>query len=289
MNAIRPLRAIVVCDDRHHAVVQTEDRHEDKALELKVGSEHGDGGGGEGDQDQIHNIGRERGDARHQNGWDADTADFPHQVEIRSDMTQLQRQIVILAMVENDRNDSADTLTEHRGPRSAGDTQFGKAKQTEDQNGVKHNVDDGAGELGNHRVDRAASRLKEALKCDLNEDAERANETDAQIDRAKLDDLLNVGLRAHVRLHAENADEQDQKEADGLQNQPLYGDLIGALRIFLTECAGEQRIDADAEADRNRDHHILQRKCHGDGGQRVFTDARDKDAVHDVVQRLHQH
>ena len=47
------LGPVVVGDNGHHAVVQSEDRHEDKALELEVGAKHSGGGGGEGDEDSV--------------------------------------------------------------------------------------------------------------------------------------------------------------------------------------------------------------------------------------------
>lgn len=60
MDTLRLLRAIVIGNDRHHAVIQTEHRHEHKALELEIDAEHRDCRGRKRDEDQVHDEARQR-------------------------------------------------------------------------------------------------------------------------------------------------------------------------------------------------------------------------------------
>ena len=61
------------------------------------------------------------------------------------------------------------------------------------------------------------------------------------------------------------------------------------LLVALAETLGQKRVNADADADAEGDHQILNGEGDGDGSERGLTDAGDKDAVDDVVKRLHQH
>ena len=46
---------------------------------------------------------------------------------------------------------------------------------------------------------------------------------------------------------------------------------------------------ADAGADTDGDHHVLQREGQRNGGQRTFADMRDEDGVHNIIKCLDQH
>ena len=60
MDTLRLLRAVVVGDDRHHAVIEAKDRHKHEALELEINAEHGDRRGRERDEDQVHDEASQR-------------------------------------------------------------------------------------------------------------------------------------------------------------------------------------------------------------------------------------
>ena len=61
------LCAIIVGNDRHHAVIQSKHRHKHKALQLKVNAEHCLGGT-ECRQDQVHSIGHQGTDSLYHDG-----------------------------------------------------------------------------------------------------------------------------------------------------------------------------------------------------------------------------
>ena len=64
---------------------------------------------------------------------------------------------------------------------------------------------------------------------------------------------------------------------------------VRARLILLAQRAGEQGVHTHGGACADGDHQVLQGESQRDGGQGVFTQPGHEDAVHDVVQRLHQH
>ena len=289
MDALRLLRTVVIGDDWHHAVIQAEHRHEHKALELEVNAEHGDRRGRIRDEDHVHDKARQRRDAAHDDRRDADGRDLAHEASVRADVPQVQVHLRIFEVVERHGDDRTDALTDHRRPGSAGDAELREAKQTENQDRVEDDVRDRAGQLRDHGIDRAAGRLQEALKGDLDKNAERTQNADVQIRDAEIDDGLNIRLRAHIGADAEQTGGEHEQIAQPCKQQTVGRDLIDTLGVFLPKRAREQRIDADAEADSDGDDDVLPRESHRHRRERILADARDENTVHDVVQCLHEH
>ena len=76
-------RSVIVGKHRDHAVVQSENRHEKEALQLKVGPEYRGCRAGKPHQNQIHQVGHHGADADHQNGRHADIIDFADRFFLR--------------------------------------------------------------------------------------------------------------------------------------------------------------------------------------------------------------
>lgn len=195
----------------------------------------------------------------------------------------------VFEVVEHHGDDRTDALTDHRRPSGAGDAQLREAEQTEDQDRIEDNVRDRAGQLRDHGIDRAAGRLQEALEGDLNKNAERAQNADVQVRDAVIDDRLNIRLRAHVSTDADQACDKHEQIAQPREQQTVDRDLIDTLGVFLPQRARQQRVDADAEANGNRDNDVLPRKSHRHRRECILADTRDENTVHDVVQCLHEH
>ena len=66
LDTVASARAIVVSQHRDQAVVETEDRHEEKALEFEINAEDCRCRLGESTQDLVHRIGHDRSDRHHQ-------------------------------------------------------------------------------------------------------------------------------------------------------------------------------------------------------------------------------
>ena len=192
-------------------------------------------------------------------------------------------------MIEDDRHDRAQALADHRRPGRAGNAHLREAEQAEDEDRVEDDIRDRTDQLRDHGIDRAAGRLQKALKRDLAEHTERAQHADIEICDAVLDNGLNVRLCAHIGTNADQAGDEHEQIAQQRQQQAVDRDLIDALGVFLPQRARQQRVDADTEADSDGNDDVLQRERHGHRRERILADARDKDTVHDVVQRLHEH
>ena len=87
----------------------------------------------------------------------------------------------------------------------------------------------------------------------------------------------------------EQAEHGEQQEAAGLQHDTRAGCVLGGLMVMLAQSAGNQAIDTNAKAGRQRDHQRLDRKGQRHRRERVRVVLGYENAVHDVIQRLHQH
>ena len=66
----------------------------------------------------------------------------------------------------------------------------------------------------------------------------------------------------------------------------------GGVRSVVVACApveGDKGVDAYAEADGNGVHEVLDGEHEGEGRHGLLVDLGHEEAVHDVVQRVHQH
>lgn len=104
-HTVRLACTVVIGDDRHHAVVEAEDRHENKALQLKIDAEDGGGGRSEGDQDFIHAKGHYGADGGHDDRWDADGVDLPNHFSTGPEALEAKGDFIIFFDIEDECED----------------------------------------------------------------------------------------------------------------------------------------------------------------------------------------
>ena len=288
-DAVGITGAVVVADDGHHAVVHAEDGHEDEALELEVDAEDGDRRGREGHQDLVHEEGHHAADALHGDAGQADDIDALDGFCTGAEAVPADLDVGVLLQVEEDGGTGTAELADDRGHCRAGGAGQGLTAVAEDEDGVEHDVHDGADELAAHAQVGAAGRGQQLFAHGLQEQAQTEHGTDGQVADALLGDLHITGLRIEIRLHAGQADDEKCSKAAQRQEDAVFSRLVGALLVFFTQALGQQGVDADAGADTDGDHHVLQREGQRNGGQRTFADVRDEDGVHDIIKRLDQH
>ena len=151
-------------------------------------------------------------------------------------------------MVEQDREDAGDRLSEHGCPCGACRAEpepaqpEGQLLQNEDR--VKHDVEDRADTLRIHGVDGLAGGLHQPLKHDLEEDEQRKDRADAQICNAAFLDggevqprvkLCRAENAVEIQIAAEQSENEDDNIADEREQHTVFGDAVGAHRVFLTE------------------------------------------------------
>lgn len=112
--------AVIVGDDRDHAIVEPEYRHEDKALQLKVNAEHRGGGGREHEQDLVHSKYHDGTDGLHDNGRYAYLINGGDDFFIRAESFHIQVQFFVFRTVKVDRKNDGNDLSCHRSDGGPG-------------------------------------------------------------------------------------------------------------------------------------------------------------------------
>ena len=208
---------------------------------------------------------------------------------MRAEALHADGNLRVLADVHHQADRRRDPLAEDGRIGRARNTHLREAEQAEDENRVKNDVDDCARALADHRQQRAAGALQQALKEDLHENAHRADHDDGRIVDAALHDFLDVRLHLKIRAHNRHAAEHEDQAADEQQHDAVGRRAVHAFLVLRAQRAREHRVQAHAQTRRNRDHQVLNREGHAQRRQRVFAHARHKHGIHHVVERLHQH
>ena len=161
-HAAAVLSAVVVGHDGDHAVVQAENGHEDKGVQLEIDAEGGGCrlvGGVVGDEDLVHQERHHRADGDHDNAGQADGVDLADEPPVGAEAPQGQGDVRVLFVVEVNSQRAAAELADDGGDGGAGHAHF----QSEDEDGVENDVDDSAQPLGVHAEDRPPGALQEPL------------------------------------------------------------------------------------------------------------------------------
>ena len=158
-HAAAILSAVVIGHDRNHTVVQAEHRHKDKAVEFEVDAKGGSRrllGGVVSDEDLVHAEGHHRADSHHHHGGQADGIDIAHDLPVRPEAPEPKVQIVVLPQVHIQSQTAAAELADNGGHSGTRHAHF----EHEDEDGIQHDVDNGAQPLGIHGEDGAAGALQ---------------------------------------------------------------------------------------------------------------------------------
>ena len=271
-NAVLFVRTVVECDDRHHAVVQSKDRHEEEALQLEIHAEYRGCGGREHEQDLIHSKCHDGSDRHHQDGRDTDRVDRLYGLSFEPHACRMNVDLVVARHIEENAEQHRDDLAEYSRECGTGHAHLRKAEVAEDQDRVKDDIQDRAEALRQHRIERHTGRLQEPLHRDLQENADRQSADDGHVLHAIFDDLCVVGLHREKDAGAEQPEQAEDREADQGEQNAVVRRFIRLLKIFLAKASGEQGVDADTGTGSDRDHQVLDRECERDRSQCVLID-----------------
>lgn len=285
------LGAVVVGDDRNHGIVQTEDRHEDNAVDLEVDAE--DGGSCRGlkvaDQDHIHTEGHDGSDADHNNRRNGDLVDLSDQREIRPELPHIDMDFFIQAKIEGQRDAGCHTLSEDGSCCCSGDAHLRERSDSEDQKGIHDDVDDGADSLAGHGAECFSRGSEQSFQRDLHEDTEVEAAADSHVnDTAVVDGRIRCLNPYEVRRKGKHQYRND-KTADDTEENSVVSHVVGVFEFFFTQETGQEGVDTDAGSCCDGDHQVLNREDQRDGGQSPLIDLRYIHTVHNVVERLDDH
>ena len=206
-QAVRLSCAVVEANDWHHAVVQTEYRHKDEALQLEVYAEYRRCRRGKANQNLIHAEGHHRADGCHADGRNPDGINALDCVCLQMIFFRIDDDIIIFLFIEEARQRcrtnlpdySCDSRTTHPKPWCA--------EQPENQNRVQNDVHDCAKPLCQHGIDGSARCLQNTLKPELQKDCCGKQAADTQILCPQLHNFKVRGLRAEKQAAAENSEQ----------------------------------------------------------------------------------
>ena len=247
------------------------------------------GGGGEGDENFVHAEHHHRADGLHDDGGDAHAVDAGDDPPVRTEAPELELNVVVPGQVEEDGQAGGQDLPQDGGQGGSRHLHPGEAEQSEDQNGVHDDVDNGAHRLGDHGVEGAAGGLEHPVKGDLYKQPYRQPADDGHVLCAVVHNGLLAGLHLEKEPGAGQADGHEHQAAEDGQKQAVHGGGVGPALAALAQALGQQGVDAHAGSHGHGDHQILDREGQRDGVQRVLADLGHKVAVHHVVEGLHQH
>ncbi len=197
---------VVVGHNGYHAVVQSEYRHEDKALKLEIYSEYGYGCLGKSNQDFIHPKGHDRADGLHDNRGNAYLVDNGNSSPVRGERTEINPHLLVFCVVQDEGQEHGHNLAEYSGCGSSLDSHFRHSKQAEDKNGVQYNIDDRPGALCNHTVKGLARGLENPLEHHFPKKPEAENADNLEILYAVFNDDRVVCLAFKEQPGSEQAE-----------------------------------------------------------------------------------
>ena len=149
---------VIVSDDGHHAVVQTEYRHEHKTLQFEINAKYRLGRT-KRRQDQVHSVSHEGTDRLYHNRRCSHLIDLSDEMCIRTEAFHGKIQFLIEFQVKRKCHGCRNDLSDNRSHRCSGDSHPRQPEISEDQDRIQDNIDDCADSLRDHGVDRLASSL----------------------------------------------------------------------------------------------------------------------------------
>ena len=280
---------VVVADERAHTLHDAVGGQIQKGLQLIVDAQHHHIALGECSQQTV-----QEGD---QQGWQsqiedrryADAVKFFVQRSIRAQAAAAHPHRELSAGVDEKVNAQTEQLTDAGSQRCARNAHGGHRAKAEDEDGVEDDIAHTAEDQCSHGHLHAAHRLKHLFKGQCSHIDGSKQEHDGGVGDAGGDQAFVPGEPAQKARHNGNADDRDENAVQKAQSHAVGGGGLGFLTVACAEMQRDHGVDADAKADGNGVGKILDGEHQRQGGHGILTDARHKQAVHNVVQAVHQH
>ena len=282
-------RPIIIGDDRNDSIIQSEHRHEHKTLQLEIHAKDRRSRSGKGNQDPVHAIDHHRADRLHDNRRNTDSVNLPDHRNIQPEAFHGYLYFMVFRMIQPHGQNSCHNLADDGCSRRTRNSHLRTSEQSKDHNRIHNNIDNCTDALRDHCIKCLSCRLQKPLKHYLGEYAEGQAAADRQIFFPAGNDLFDICLAPVKRLHQKEADHQKQHIAHSHQKNRIFGNPVHSVVILCPQRTRQQRIDTHGGTYSHCNHQVLDRKCHGHGRQRIFTDLCNKDTVYNIIQCLYQH
>ena len=280
---------VVVADKRAHTLHDAVGRQVQKGLQLVVNAQHHHIALREGCQQAVEEGDQQGRQGQVQDGGHTDGIELAIQCSIRAQAAAAQTDGQLGAGVDEQVDAQTQQLTDAGGEGCARNAQRRHRAQAEDEDGVQDDVAHAAEDQRHHSHLHAAHGLEHLLKGQRRHVDGGKQEDDGGVGDAGCDQVFIAGEPAQKAGHDGNADKGDEDAVHQAQRHAVGGGGLGFFVVARAKVQRDHGIDADAKADGNGVGKVLDGEHQRQGRHGVFADAGHKQAVHDVVQAVHQH
>ena len=282
---------VVVGYNGDHPAVETENGHEDDALEFEVRAKDRRCRLGKADEDAVDAKGHHRADGLHDDGGETDFIDDADHFPIGFDVFEMEMKFGVVFFIEIDGKACGHGLTENGSDGGTQYFQAGNGAKAENKNGVQNDVDDGTQPLGDHGVEGFPRGLEQTLHGVLNQHCKGKNENRGEI-------LHTVGINFGVcpgglagekGFYRKKTEEKEDHRSAKSKENPVTGGTVGFGKVLFPQGAGKNGIDPHTGPTAKSDDQHLHGKGQRYGGKGIFGDQPYENTVDDVIKGKHRH
>ena len=283
------LCTVVVADEGAHSLHDAVGGQIEERLEFIVDAQHHHIAFGEGRQQAVEEGDQHGGQGQIQDGRHTDGVETAFEREVRPQGLPAQMDGRLGGAVDHEVDDESGGLSDAGSQRRACNAHGRHRAEAEDEDGVQQDVADTARDEGDHGELHPAHGLEELLKGEAGHVHGSEQEDDGGVGHAHGDDGAVGGEPGQEAGHDSGS---RQRAEDAVEHREGHAVGGGGVRPVVVACApveGDEGVDAYAEADGNGVHEVLDGEHKGEGRHGLLVDLGHEEAVHDVVQRVHQH
>ena len=181
-------------------------------------------------------------------------------------------------------------LPRHCGNGRSGDAHGGHPKQAKNKDRIQYDVGARTNEHKKHGVDHIPRCLEDFFQIDLYKSTYGKDGNHWGISAGHLHQHSVAAEHLEKGAGQQSAQQRKYRPAANAQEDTVGGRRTGLIPMTFSQPPGDQAVEPHSGAHRHRDHQRLHRKSQGNCRQRVDgVVLSHKNAVHHVIQRLHQH
>ena len=280
--------AVVIADDRPHALNDAACGHIQERLQLIVDTQHDhirltarqqriQAGNQQGRQRKVER--RRNADRIQPSGQTGHTGQtvFPQAHRRRTDAVQHQ--------IARQRH----RLSDAGGQRRAAHPHLRERADAEDEQRIEHDIRHAAGHHRQHGDFHAAHRLIDLLERQLRHQRRREQERHIGIFYAERHHVLRIREQPQKPRHDGDAHCRTHDAVQHRTHHAAHSRRIGLVTLTRAEVVRNDRVDTHTEADSQRVYQILHREHQRQRRDGILAQLCHEQAVDDVVQRVDQH
>ena len=280
---------VVVTNERAHALHNAVSGQIQEGLQLIVDAQHHHIALGKACQQSVQESDQQGGQGQIEDSGHADAVKPFVQCGIRAQAAAAQAHRELGAGIDEKVDAQAQQLTDAGGKGRTCNAHGRHRAKAEDQDGVQKDVAHTAEDQCGHGHLHAAHGLKHLFKGQTSHVDGGKQEHDGGVGDAGGDQAFVTGEPAQKARHDGDAENGDENAVYQAQGHTMGGCGLGFFTVACAQIQRDHGIDADTEADGDGVGKILDREHQRQRGHGVLADAGHEQAVHNVVQTVHQH